>query len=160
MLTGLTILLVEDNDIVRRTLVVLFEAAGAEVVEAGTLAQARSILGARVPHVAFLDVDLPEVLAPSGSRTTFIGSFGAVTLVHELRDSMTGTVLLRYMGRRRAPGGSAVGFVAPWSGLKRTFDRMLSDLQQSLVETVPLSTATKGPLARCNGLIYKRIEES
>ena len=111
-------------------------------------------------QTAFLDVVLPLRDVPSDAHTTFIDSFGSVTLVHELRDSTTGTVLLRYMGRRRAPGGSAVGFVAPWSGLKRTFDRMLSDLQQSLVETVPLSTATKGPLARCNGLIYERIEES
>ncbi len=111
-------------------------------------------------QTAFIDVELPALEGHSGSHTTFVRSFGSVTLVHELRDSTTGTVLLRYMGRRRAPGGSAVGFVAPWSGLKRTFNRMLSDLQKSLVETVPLSTATKGPLARCNGLIYKRIEES
>ncbi len=60
MLSGLKILLVEDNAIVRATLVLLFETAGAEVIEAGTLAQARDILGLRVPHVAFLDVDLPD----------------------------------------------------------------------------------------------------
>ena len=111
-------------------------------------------------QTAFIDVDLPALEGHSGSHTTFVGSFGSVTLVHELRDSTTGTVLLRYMGRRRAAGGQAVSLVKPWLGLKRTFDRMLSDLQTSLVETVPLSTATEGPLAQCTGLIYKTFEES
>jgi hypothetical protein len=81
-----------------------------------------------------------------------------VTLVHELRYSTTGTVLLRYMGRRRAEGGAAVVSVSRWSGLTRTFDELLSDLQQTLVEAVPFSTATEGPLAQCHGLIYKKIE--
>lgn len=111
-------------------------------------------------QTAFIDLELPKIEPYAGSDTTFINSFGAVTLVHELRDSMTGTVLLRYMGRRHARGGHTVGWVAKWSGLTRTFDRMLADLQQSLLESVPLHTATEGPLAQCSGLIYKRIEES
>ena len=110
-------------------------------------------------QTAFLDVELPSLDTDTSSNTTFVRTFGSVTLVHELRDSMTGTVLLRYMGRRRAPGGQAIGFSAPWSGLIRTFDQMLSDLQESLVETVPPSTATEGPLATCDGQIYKRIEQ-
>lgn len=109
-------------------------------------------------QTAFLDVELPPLTMSSGSRSSFISSYGSVTLVHELRDSSSGTVLLRYMGRRRAGGGSAVAWTSRWGGLTRTFDEMLSDLQQSLFETVPLSTATEGTLAQCHGLIYKQIE--
>ena len=111
-------------------------------------------------QTAFLDVTLPDMQPSSGSNTTFIDSFGSATLFHELRDSMTGTVLLRYMGRRHARGGQAIGWVAPWSGLTRTFNQMLSDLQKGLVETVPLSRANEGRLARCSGLIHKRIDAS
>ena len=64
------------------------------------------------------------------------------------------------MGRRRAGGGLARGLSKPWGGLASTFDSMLSDLQKSLVESVPRSTATEGPLAGCEGLIYKTFEES
>jgi len=111
-------------------------------------------------QTAFLDLELPPLSTATGSRTSFVSSYGSVTLVHELRDSTTGTVLLRYMGRRRARGGKAVAADSRWSGLTRTFDEMLSDLKQSLLETVPLSTATEGPLAQCHGLIYKKIEAS
>jgi hypothetical protein len=110
-------------------------------------------------QTAFIDLELPKIEPYLGSDTSIIHSFGSVTLVHELRDSMTGTVLMRYMGRRHAPGGSTIGWVAKWSGLTRTLDRMLADLQQSLLESVPLHTATEGPLAQCSGLIHKRIEE-
>jgi hypothetical protein len=109
-------------------------------------------------QTSFLDLELPPLTTGVGSHTVFVRTHGSVTLVHELRDSMTGTVLLRYMGRRHAPGGSAVSTVSRWSGLTRTFDEMLSDLKQSLVETVPLSTAIEGPLAHCHGRIYKKIE--
>jgi hypothetical protein len=111
-------------------------------------------------QTAFLDVELPPLTIASGSRTSFVSSHGSVTLVHELRDSTTGTVLLRYMGRRRAGGGRTVAAVSRWSGLTRTFDEMLSELKQNLVETVPLSTAAEGPLAQCHGLIYQKIEAS
>jgi hypothetical protein len=110
-------------------------------------------------QTAFLEIELPTLEALSSSHSTFVSSFGSVSLVHELRDSMTGSVLLRYMGRRRARGGTVIGFSKPWSGLTRIFDEMLSDLQHNLVEAVPLSIATQGPLAACKGLIYKSIED-
>jgi hypothetical protein len=111
-------------------------------------------------QTAFLDLELPPLTTASGSRSGYVRSFGSVTLVHEMRDSTSGTVLLRYMGRRRAGGGSPVASASVWSGLTRTFDEMLSDLQRSLVESVPLSRATTGPLAGCQGLILKQIEAS
>jgi hypothetical protein len=109
-------------------------------------------------QIAFVDFDLPELETSSGSRTAFVTSYGSVTLVHELYDSTTGKVLLRYVGRRRAGGGSTSGSLSRWSGLTRTLDKMLSDLQDTLVKHVPLSFAKEGPLAQCQGLIYKGIE--
>ncbi len=109
-------------------------------------------------QTAFLEVELPDPKPYSASTTSFVDSFGSVILIHELRDSMTGTVLLRYMGRRKARGGQVIGWVAAWSGLTRTFNGMLSDLKMELVETVPLSRAEEGPLASCGGLIHKRID--
>jgi hypothetical protein len=93
----------------------------------------------------------------SGSSTRFVRSYGSVTLAHELIDSTTGVVILRYIGRREARGGMAVAPNSRWSGLTRTLDRMLADLQQSLVEAVPHETAAHGPLAACGGSIYKNI---
>lgn len=108
-------------------------------------------------QTAFLDLELPAYTTASGSRSSYVGSYGTVTLVHEIRDSSTGTILLRYMGRRRAGGGSAMA-VSRWGGLTRTLDDMLSDLRHNLFETVPYSTTTEGPLGQCQGLIYKGIE--
>ena len=108
-------------------------------------------------QTAFLDVKLPPLGSSSGSRTGFVSSYGSATLAHELRDSMTGHVVLRYMGRRHAEGGPVVGSEAPWSGLVRTFDEMLADLQRALHEAVPRSRATEGPQAACQGRIYESI---
>lgn len=109
-------------------------------------------------QTAFIDLELSPLSTASGSRASYVSSYGAVTLVHELRDSTSGTVLLRYISRRRAGGGSGSTHLSRWSGLVRTFDEMLAELRKSLVETVPLSTATEGPLAQCQGQIYRTIE--
>ncbi len=109
-------------------------------------------------QTAFVDLELPPGRTLTGSSSGFVKSHGSVTLVHEVRDSMTGTVLMRYVGRVRAEGGPTVG-TSSWRGLSRTFYKMLSALQEALVESVPISTATEGPLAQCQGLINKGIEE-
>jgi hypothetical protein len=109
-------------------------------------------------QTAFLDIKLPPLTSTSGSRTTMFSSYGSVILVHELRDSMTGNVVLRYFGRGQAGGGVAAAGETPWSGLTQTFDDLLSALQRGLFEAVPLSRATEGPQAVCQGLIYEKIE--
>jgi len=59
-LTGLTVLVVDDQadarDLVRRVL----EDCGAEVIAAGTAAEALSLVEARRPHVMITDVGMPE----------------------------------------------------------------------------------------------------
>ena len=106
-------------------------------------------------QTAFLGLELPESTTKSGSSTGFVRSYGSVTLAHELTDSMTGVVVLRYFGRRQAGGGMASS--SRWSGLTRTLGDMLADLQQSLVEAVPPDSAQEGPLAACGGSIYRSI---
>jgi hypothetical protein len=110
-------------------------------------------------QVAFVDLDLPDMAPSTGSNVSYVTSHGSVTLVHELRDSVSGTVLLRYMGRRNAGAGSGVGTVSRWSRLTRMFDEMLADLQEGLVESVSISVATSGPLASCGGQVLETIEE-
>lgn len=110
-------------------------------------------------EVAFVDLDLPQLPTASGSHSAYVSSIGSVTLIHELRDSMTGTVLLRYAGRRSGGAGNVVGAVSRWSNLTRMFDEMLADMQKGLVESVPLSVATSGPLASCGGQVLETIEE-
>jgi hypothetical protein len=108
-------------------------------------------------QTAFLGLKLPPFTTKSGSATRFVQSYGSVTLAHELLDSTSGVVLLRYIGRREAAGGPVVASNSLWSGLTPTLDTMLSDLRQSLLEAVPLDAATDGPLSQCGGLIYKNI---
>jgi len=108
-------------------------------------------------QTAFLGLELPQLSTKSGSSTGFVRSSRSVTLAHELTDSMTGVVILRYFGRRAARGGMASS--SRWSGLTRTLGDMLTDLQQSLVEAVPPESAQEGPLAACGGSIYRNISE-
>jgi hypothetical protein len=122
------------------------------------------IVGAPGPCVlrmqtSFLELEATPIPQSSGSTTTVVSSYGNVMLVHEMRDSLTGEVLLRYMGRRRAPGGSVVGGASGWRRMARTYDRMLVELQANLVSSVPESYATSGLRAGCEGLIFKTIEE-
>ncbi len=111
-------------------------------------------------RIAFVDLDLARLARGAGSSATFLSSYGAVTLYHELQDSMTGEVLLRYVGRRSARGGSWIGVQgrSNWHTMKPTFDRMLADLQQNLISAVPRSVATTGPQAQCGGAILKHME--
>ena len=108
-------------------------------------------------QTAFVDVELPPGTTTSGARTRYVTSHGSVILVHELRDSLTGTVLLRYVGQRRAGGGAAVASDSRWIGLTRTFDMMLADLRTTLLEAVHYEKATEGPLAQCQGRIHEKI---
>lgn len=59
-LTGLAVLIVEDDSVLRKRMSVRLEALGAEVVIAGSLAEARNSIGQRGFDFAFLDVNLPD----------------------------------------------------------------------------------------------------
>lgn len=60
--TPITVVVVDDHDIVRRGLIDLLEASGElEVVgQAGTVAEAKTVLGRTRPSLAVLDVRLPD----------------------------------------------------------------------------------------------------
>jgi hypothetical protein len=111
-------------------------------------------------QTSFLELETTHLPRGTGSVTTIVSSYGNVILAHEMRDSETGEVLLRYIGRRRAGGGSVVGGTQSWRRMTRTFDRMLVELQANLVSSVPESYATDGPRSHCGGLIFKTIEET
>jgi DNA-binding NtrC family response regulator len=59
-LSGLTILVVEDDSVLRKRIVARLEAFGAEVVSTESVAQARSQLSQRSFDFTFLDVNLPD----------------------------------------------------------------------------------------------------
>jgi hypothetical protein len=109
-------------------------------------------------QTAFVDLDLPDVPTPPDARTTVMTSYGSVSLVHLLRDSQTGEVLLQYRGRIRAEGGRVIGGAKGWRRMTRTLDRMLYELQSNLIAAVPPSVATSGPLSQCGGQIYQTIQ--
>lgn len=110
-------------------------------------------------QTAFIDLELPDLPDRATAATAFVDSFGTVTLVHQILDSETGELLLRYVGRWRAAGGQVVGGGDPWVHMSRTLDRMLHQLQESLIESVPQSRATTGPRAACTGQVNRTIEK-
>src|SRR5207244_1969492 len=59
-LAGLTILVVEDDSVLRKRIAARLEALGAEVVVVEAVADARSLVSQRSFDFAFLDVNLPD----------------------------------------------------------------------------------------------------
>jgi len=58
---GLTILLVEDNETIRRAFGILLEDSGYRVVEAGTGGEALSQAELNPPHLILMDLGLPDI---------------------------------------------------------------------------------------------------
>jgi len=59
-LSGVTVLVVEDDSVLRKRVVARFEALGAEVVSVDSVSGARGLLSQRSFDFAFLDVNLPD----------------------------------------------------------------------------------------------------
>ncbi len=111
-------------------------------------------------QTSFVDLELPALDAGTDASSTILNEHGSVTLLHAVFDSVSGELLLHYAERRSTPGGAIVGAGAKWRRMKPTFDKMLETLQDELIEKVPVSYATTGPLAACKGEVYKRIEDA
>ncbi len=91
--------------------------------------------------------------ATSGSSTSFVSSFGSVTLVVEFRDSMTNTALLRYMAARGLGGGTGTGQAgANLPRLGRTLGEIVTGMVDELAKIVPSTTAKQA--TECKGGIY------
>ena len=90
--------------------------------------------------VGLVDMTLIEPNG-SGSTTSLLQHWGAVTLVVDLRDSLSGEPLLRYGRRIRFPGGIQwQGERPPWAEVRATLDRLLRDQRATLAQRVPAST--------------------
>jgi hypothetical protein len=77
----------------------------------------------------------------TGSRSSYISSYGAATMVFELRDSLTDTPLARYATRRGLGGGPDGGpGGADLGRLERTLQLMMRDMTEDLYRIVPTST--------------------
>jgi len=90
--------------------------------------------------IGLVDVELTE---PDGSSssTSLLSSWGGVTLVADLRNSVTGEPLLRYGRRVQFPGGIQwQDDQPPWSQVRQTLDKLLLDQQATLLQGLPDST--------------------
>lgn len=90
----------------------------------------------------------------SGSNVSYVGSFGAATMVVEFRDSLTDTPLVRYMSHRGlGEGGSGGRRDAGLKRLGRALGKMVTNMTTELQEIVP-NTTVRGE-SECNDGIYK-----
>lgn len=107
-----------------------------------------------VVNVAMKDVRLHSADASvAGASTSFVSSFGSVTLIVEFRDSLTNTPLLRYMAARGLGGGPGTGQPgANLPRLGRTLGEILTGMIDELAHIVPSTTAKQAH--QCNDGIY------
>ncbi len=90
-----------------------------------------------------IDLKLEGLRGGESASTRVLASSGEMTLVMELRDSLSGEPLLRFGQRRTIEGGIHSGGDHPnWSRIRRTFDRMLLDQRRTLQESVPAGAAS------------------
>lgn len=90
--------------------------------------------------IGLIDMTLVEPDG-SGSSTSILTSWGGVTLVLDLRDSLTGEPLLRYGRRVSFPGGIQwQDDRPPWRQVRVTLDDLLLDQRKTLQQDVPPST--------------------
>ncbi|MEZ4282580.1 MAG: DUF3313 family protein [Myxococcota bacterium] len=89
----------------------------------------------------------------SGSSTSFVSSFGSVTLVVEFRDSMTDAPLLRFMAARGLGGGPGTGQAgANLPRLGKTLGEIATEMVDELAVIVPSTTSKQAH--ECKDGIY------
>jgi len=98
-------------------------------------------------NLALVDLDLVDPKELTGTRTSVLHSFGAATLVLEIRDGHTGEALLRYGRRRRLEGGYATG-ADPATGapLSLVLQRFAHDFQRDFQRSMPHVEVDAPPL--------------
>jgi len=88
--------------------------------------------------LSLLDLELLDPKDMAGARTTVVDSFGAATLVLDIRDGHTGEALLRYGRRRRLEGGVATGAdPALGQALDLAFQRLAADFTRDFERSLP-----------------------
>lgn len=105
-----------------------------------------------VVNVGLKDLRL-HTAEESGSSTSFVSSFGSVTLVVEFRDSLTDTPLLRFMAARGLGGGPGTGQAgANLPRLGKTLGEIATEMVDELAVIVPSTTAKQAH--QCHDGIY------
>ncbi len=101
--------------------------------------------------VQLIDTELFAISQASQATTSFVKSWGHFVLVHEIRDSVSGESLVRYVVKRGIPGGAYHGASGSrdWGAIERSLDRTLEDLRLATSELLPpnLGEAREG----CSG---------
>ncbi len=89
-------------------------------------------------NLAMIDLDLLDPKQLSGTRTSVLRSFGALTLVLEIRDSHTHEPLLRFGRRRRLEGGAGTGAdPATGAALSQAFRSFAYEFQRDFQRSLP-----------------------
>ena len=84
--------------------------------------------------VGLVDIELLEPDG-SGASTSVLSTWGGVTLVVDIRDSVTGEPLLRFGKRRGFPGGIQwQDDVPPWREVRATLDQLPASAQIIVAE--------------------------
>lgn len=91
-----------------------------------------------------------------GAQTNFVDSYGAVTLVTDLRESLTDAPVMRYGQRRGLGGGVEGGRVRPdTQRLEALLKVAMSDARNAMRMELPVPGPATGALASCEGRIGK-----
>jgi hypothetical protein len=103
--------------------------------------------------LGLMDLEFNEGDQSSGSRSSYVTSYGAATMVFEFRDSVSEMPLARYATRRGLGGGPDAGPSRVDLGrLEKALQRMLRDMAEDLYRIIPTSTQT-GDHPCNNGLL-------
>ncbi len=97
-----------------------------------------------VVNIGLKDLRLHTADYNAGASTSYVSSFGSVTLVVEFRDSMTNTALLRYMAASGLGGGPGTGQAgANLPQLGRTLGEIVTSMVDELAKIVPTTTGER-----------------
>ena len=89
-------------------------------------------------NLALVDLDVVNHRASGGAGTSVVSSFGAVTLVLEIRDGQTSEPLLRYGRRRPLVGGVDLGAdPSRVTVLETAFERFALDFNKDFTRSLP-----------------------
>jgi hypothetical protein len=91
--------------------------------------------------VNLVDVELYQVPQDAPAKTSYVLSWGRLTMVQELRDSVSGAALMRYAVKRTIPGGTYHGAsgTRDWVAIERTLGQLLEDVRASTSQLLPPS---------------------
>ena len=111
--------------------------------------------------VAVVGLELADVPRDNGgSNTTFIRSLGKMTLVTEMRDSLSGEAQLRFATKRKIAGGKfdPGSRTHRWRKIRGTLGKMLDSWEVGFDRVSPAIAASNSHL-QCNGVVAARTSE-